>query len=213
LEGERIKAERALAEAQAKLDSFVVDPGDRLGSASERGAIIAEIDAAAAAGKNAEGQIKAATDQVIAAQSAVNTGLQLLEIEVSKIGETFNAQGLTDQVKDLTEKSKAEAEKAAAEVQAAIAGIEPQNRAQQEALQGLNKAIADGELSKTEAAAAVQQLGILGNNLNTELGKMLGVVNQILTDQSARDRLLQNIIGEQKAQQARILEIAAGQGQ
>lgn len=202
--------ERALADlakAQAELDSFVADPGDPLGSAQQRGEIIAKINDAAARGKEAEGQIKSATDNVTAAQNAVNKGIELLQIETEKILQEADSAGVQEKAKELANQVKGITEKGAKEIEAAIEGIQPQNQLQTESLAGLKKSIADGELSAKEAREAVTQLGNMGSNLNTELGKILGVVDSVQKQIAARDRVLKQLQDDNKTLQINVSQL------
>jgi hypothetical protein len=199
---------RDLEKAQTELRNIQEGPKDGT-SISRQGVAQAKVDVAQKAIDDAAGKLSGANSDVTTAENALQQGLKLLEIEVNKIAVSFDAQGLADQAAAVGEKSKEEAEKAADQVRAAIDKIVPQNKLQADSLVALNAAIADGELSKNEAAAAVQQLSVLGGNLNTELGKILGVVTQMSSDQSARDRILQNIISQQQAQARIIQELAA----
>ena len=197
IENRRDNALRDLRKANEEWNRISSLPGNE----EDRGRVQAEIVSADALLKAAESQVTDATKQVTLAQNALQAGVQLLELEVSKIGAEFDAQGLADKAKEIADRTKGEAVKAADAVRAAIEGIEPQNRLQEESIAKLNQAISDGELSKQEAAAAVQQLANMNGNLNTELGKILGVVQQFQRDQSARDQVLQRIIADQQATQ------------
>ncbi len=152
-----------------------------------------------------------AKKKIDAAQSAVEQGLKLLEVEVTKINKNFDIEAIKQQALDVGEKSQEASKQAADEVKKAIDGIEPRNRLEEENLTALQKAVSDGELSTKEAQAAVQQLSGMSGNLNTELGKILGVVSQFQSEQAARDRVLQNIIAQQSADRLRLQEILNSQ--
>lgn len=212
VEVKRVMAQRELEKAQAELANIQASPKDAT-SVSRQGVQQAKIDEAQKILTAAPEEVKKANNEIIKAGNALQQGLKLLEVEVNKISESFDAQGLAEQAAAVGEKSKEEAEKAADQVRAAIEKIVPQNRLQEESLAALKAAIADGELSKNEAAAAVQQLSNMGANLNTELGKILGVVSQIQADQSVRDRVLSDIIARQQAQAKTLQDMAAQSSQ
>jgi len=205
-ETQRDIAQRDLQKAREEFDRIQAGPQSAT-SDERRGEVQAQITSAEKVLEGATSQVSAASNKVIEAQNALQAGVKLLELEVSKIGAEFDAQGLADKAKEVGDKTKEEAQKAAAEVRSAIDAIIPQNRLQEESLTQLKQAISDGELSKQEAAAAVQQLSNMNGNLNTELGKILGVVTQFQRDQSARDQVLQRIISDQQAQQLQIIQL------
>ncbi len=132
-----------------------------------------------------------------AISKAAQKGIDAVQAEIEKVAnspETIAQSAAV--VKTITDGANATTEK----INQAVTAVEPINAAQQQSVSGLQTTLeTQGQIAE-KLATAVQAL-------NTEQGKILGVIQQVQSGVSSRDSLLQKIISDVQNMQLQISQL------
>lgn len=157
--------------------------------------------------KRMSGVIGDTEKALTAAQENLKKTQQATSAKIESISQIAESTELVEKAEQAAKEITEFAEKGSDAIEEAIKDIEPQNRLQAESLEGLQKSIADGKLSAEEARKAVQQLANMGDNLNVELSKILGIVDNVQKNIDARDRFLGQLADQNKKLQDNVSQL------